>query len=205
MIDKRDQVIKDNMGYIKRSVMSFTDGSDPDEWDDLFGAAMLGAAKAVSEWDEGQGAKFSTFLMLCCRAAIIDELRKMIRWNKDIPFSHFESSWDNGRNSFKAGGAGASRGEDETSYEDTITKTVWDEDEYLNPEEELLHKEDIEFSRRKVAALQSKLNERELFVLWHTILTDSPMTYRDMGEQFGCSKDAIMRDYQRICKMLKED
>lgn len=87
-------------------------------------------------------------------------------------------------------------------YRDNIDETVLDELR-LNPEEECLKKEQVDLANAKVRELQAQLNERELFVFWHTIMAEDPMTYRDMGDQFDCSKDAISRDFQRIKALLR--
>jgi len=91
---------------------------------------------------------------------------------------------------------------DRMEYRDNIDETVLDELR-LNPEEECLKKEQVDLANAKVRELQAQLNERELFVFWHTIMAEDPMTYRDMGDQFDCSKDAISRDFQRIKALLR--
>jgi len=93
---------------------------------------------------------------------------------------------------------------DKMEYRDDLEEMVLDEGS-LNPEEELLKKEQVEWARSKVQKIQRQLNERELYVLWHTILSDEPETYREIGEQFNCSKDAVLRDMNRLKAMLKED
>jgi RNA polymerase sigma factor (sigma-70 family) len=75
--------------------------------------------------------------------------------------------------------------------------------EGLNPEEELEKKEERNLVRMTVALVASVLNERETFVLWNSCLTDDPLSYREIGVQFGVSYESIRRDYNRVIDKLR--
>jgi RNA polymerase sigma factor (sigma-70 family) len=72
-----------------------------------------------------------------------------------------------------------------------------------NPEEQLLLKERKDMLRGAVAMILPILNEREFYVLWNCMLTDSPLGYREVATQFDCTKDSIYRDVIRLKTRLK--
>ena len=73
-----------------------------------------------------------------------------------------------------------------------------------NPEQIFLYREKMEMAMFVMLDLVPILNEREGFVLYNIILADEPMSYREVGEQFNCSKDSIMRDIMRVSANIKE-
>jgi RNA polymerase sigma factor (sigma-70 family) len=73
----------------------------------------------------------------------------------------------------------------------------------LTPEENMIYKEELDEAKQRVLEIVSTLTTREQHVLFNHILSDEPETMRSMAEQYGCSKDAILRDCKRVKDMLK--
>jgi RNA polymerase sigma factor (sigma-70 family) len=92
---------------------------------------------------------------------------------------------------------------------DSLIETVRLEDseelegEGLNPEEMLEKKQERNRVRFDAAVVASTLNEREAYVLWGCLMTDAPMSYREVAMQFKCGKTSIGRDAERILAKLK--
>ena len=180
------------------------------QFDDAYNAALQGVANAYLSFHPVEEDRYKEFTRVCCRSSIFDELRKIKRWNKEISFTAIESTWNN-KQSSSGGGQTGDATEGPLSYTDAVSvdstglgiRPLWIE-ETDDPLKVLLKKEKNELALRKAHQIQSGLNERELYVLWHTIMTDEPETYRAMAEEFKCSKDSIMRDFKRIKTMLRE-
>ena len=86
-------------------------------------------------------------------------------------------------------------------YEDN---TRWYTDE-PNPEEQCLVKEERDIASDILDRVLQTLNEREAYVLWHHIISDEPMSMREIADQFHCGKSAIGRDVTRLVKLLQEE
>ena len=94
-------------------------------------------------------------------------------------------------------------------FDNRIQSTMFDEDLMIdydqdNPEEQLLLKERRAHLRASVSMILYTLNEREFYVLFNCLLTDDPMGYREVAEQFDCSKSSVERDVVRVKARLKE-
>jgi DNA-directed RNA polymerase specialized sigma subunit len=74
----------------------------------------------------------------------------------------------------------------------------------LSPEDQLLLKERKDMLRGAVAVILPSLNEREFYVLFNCMLTDSPLTVREVANQFDCGKSSIDRDVARLKARLYE-
>ena len=72
-----------------------------------------------------------------------------------------------------------------------------------NPEEQLLLRERKDGLRGAVAVILPSLNEREFYVLFNCMLTDSPIPEREVADQFECGKSSIDRDVKRLRTRLK--
>jgi DNA-directed RNA polymerase specialized sigma subunit len=90
-IDPRDGILQEHMGTIKSVVMTFTNGADEDRWNDLHSAALVGAAKAIATYDGDREAGLKGHIRTCARNAIIDELRKIQRWENETPISKVDA------------------------------------------------------------------------------------------------------------------
>ena len=188
-MDNRDKLIEEHTGLIKSIVTSYTDGTDEDRWDDLYGAAMLGAAMAVDSFEESKAASLTTHIKNCCKNAIVDELRKIKRWDNELAFSKLATGDDD------------DEGED-SPFDVASDDAMWGEPS-VNPEDDLLHTEELAVAQARVAAIVSTLTEREQYILFNHILEDEPETLRAIADEFKCSKDSILRDKQRLLNTLR--
>jgi RNA polymerase sigma factor (sigma-70 family) len=88
-------------------------------------------------------------------------------------------------------------------YRDDIDISVLDFNSSTS-EEIVLKKEELQAARRVFHRVQKQSNERELYVLWHYIFTEEPMTIREIAEQFQCGKSSIQRDVERLTVALRK-
>jgi len=201
------------MGAIKHIVNSYVHSSDTDRWDDLFGAAMLGAAIAIESFDDTKGDMVS-HIRRGARNHVIMELRKMRRWDKERPFSKLvakDTSFGIPAVAGRSPRGGDDENLDDVTYETSVSANqdeigntpLWVQPT-LNPEEQYLREEVKEQVNQRIAKLIPKLGEREQFVFWNNIHTDSPVSVRDIAEQFRVGKSSIHRDKKRVMKLLKE-
>ena len=77
------------------------------------------------------------------------------------------------------------------------------EENCLDPEENMIRKEELNEAEEKVLEIISELTEREQDVLFNYVLSEEPDTLRGIAERHSCSKDSIMRDKTRILERLK--
>ena len=77
------------------------------------------------------------------------------------------------------------------------------EEDCLDPEQNMIRKEELSEAEEKVLEIISELTEREQDVLFNHVLSDEPDTLRGIAERCSCSKDSIMRDKKRILERLK--
>ncbi len=58
-----------------------------------------------------------------------------------------------------------------------------------NVEEMVEEREKEEIASRKIAKFRKMLNERELYIFEHRIMTDEPITLQEIGDHFGISRE----------------
>jgi RNA polymerase sigma factor (sigma-70 family) len=94
-------------------------------------------------------------------------------------------------------------------FEKKIQEVEFNEEMFVeevpNPEEQLLFRERKDMLRGAVAVILPSLNEREFYVLFNCMLTDSPLTVREVADQFDCGKSSIDRDIARLKARLHEN
>ncbi len=78
----------------------------------------------------------------------------------------------------------------------------------MQPEEESLeekvaYREQIYKLKESIEKLKPQLNEKELFILNHRIMSDSPMTLQDIGNHRGVSRESIRQMEARIIQKIK--
>ena len=78
-----------------------------------------------------------------------------------------------------------------------------EEDTSSSPIDELSHLEDIFRLKAHIEELKPELNERENFLLSHRLLSDSPMTLQEVGDQYGITREAVRQIEQRLIKKIR--
>ena len=76
-------------------------------------------------------------------------------------------------------------------------------DEEGNLVDELSHLEDLSRLKAHLEELKPELNEREAFLLSHRLLSDSPMTLQEVGDQYGITREAVRQMEQRLIKRIR--
>ena len=152
---------------------------------DLFSAGLEGAAKGVASYGSHIKAPRVAWVKMCANNAIVDELRKMNRWECEIPFSTFsdETSED---------------GFDSWSFEDSLN-----DPDQLNPEEVLLRNEKLKEAEWIAYCTHMHCTPRQADIMAINILSDDPVSYRDLAKKWDCSKSTIQRDAKYIYKSLR--
>jgi RNA polymerase sigma-32 factor len=69
-------------------------------------------------------------------------------------------------------------------------------------EETVSEKERRELFRRKLADFKTLLNEKERYVLEHRIMSEDPITLREIGERFNTSRESVRQLQTKITKNL---
>jgi RNA polymerase sigma-32 factor len=69
-------------------------------------------------------------------------------------------------------------------------------------EETVSEKERRELFRRKLADFKTLLNEKERYVLDHRIMSEDPITLREIGERFNTSRESVRQLQTKITKNL---
>jgi RNA polymerase sigma-32 factor len=69
-------------------------------------------------------------------------------------------------------------------------------------EETVSEKERRELLRRKLADFKAMLNEKERYVLEHRIMSEDPITLREIGERFNTSRESVRQLQTKITKNL---
>lgn len=74
-----------------------------------------------------------------------------------------------------------------------------------NPDEKLIHQENIKKLKHQISKLRSHLNEKEIFILDHRLLTDSPLTLQEIGKQHGTTREAVRQIEVRLINKIKKE
>ncbi len=69
-------------------------------------------------------------------------------------------------------------------------------------EETVAEKERREILRKKLAEFRALLNEKERYVLEHRIMSEDPITLREIGERFNTSRESVRQLQTKITKNL---
>lgn len=69
-------------------------------------------------------------------------------------------------------------------------------------EETVADKERKELLRQKLADFKALLNEKERYVLEHRIMSEDPITLREIGERFNTSRESVRQLQTKITKNL---
>jgi RNA polymerase sigma-32 factor len=71
-----------------------------------------------------------------------------------------------------------------------------------NIEETVSEKESRELLRKKLADFKALLSDKERFVLEHRIMSEEPITLREIGERFNTSRESVRQLQTKITKNL---
>jgi RNA polymerase sigma factor (sigma-70 family) len=80
--------------------------------------------------------------------------------------------------------------------------SIPEDDDILNPEQELLKKEKHDRLVQAVQQVATQLNDREYFVLYSCLM--GSQSYKQLAEEFDVHKSSIGRDAKRIITKMKE-
>ena len=69
--------------------------------------------------------------------------------------------------------------------------------------DELSHLEDLSQLNNLLEELKPQFNERENFLLSHRLLSDSPMTLQEVGDQYGITREAVRQMELKLIKKLR--
>lgn len=174
---------------VKGVVRAYASGIDSDRWNDLYSAGMQGLAFALGNFNPEKG-RLKDHVRRNVRNHVIGELRKIQRWNMELPMNQMEDV--------------EIAGDENLPFEDTVSRTLWQEDEPLNPEEKLLFKEQLNLAEDLLEEILDNCNVREIYVIYHYIIADQPETLRDIADRFNCHHSSIYRDVQKLKKLMRE-
>ncbi len=76
-------------------------------------------------------------------------------------------------------------------------------DDKETPEDHLAEAEYRQILKRKIADFARGLKDKELFIFHKRLLTDSPLTLREIGEEFRISRERVRQIEERLKKKLK--
>ena len=71
-------------------------------------------------------------------------------------------------------------------------------------EEKLISFQEKEIIRKSIQSLQSRLSEKELFILNNRLLSDTPLTLQKIGQKFSVTREAVRQMENRLIKKIKE-
>jgi len=71
-------------------------------------------------------------------------------------------------------------------------------------DEQLVLLEQLELLKKNIDAIRAQLSERELFLLEHRLLADSPMTLQEVGDKYKITREAVRQTEERLINKIKE-
>ncbi len=76
-------------------------------------------------------------------------------------------------------------------------------DDQETPEDHLAEAEYRQILKKKIADFARGLKDKELFIFHKRLLTDNPLTLREIGEEFRISRERVRQIEERLKKKLK--
>jgi RNA polymerase sigma-32 factor len=106
--------------------------------------------------------------------------------------------------------------EQRMSSRDLSLDAPFDEDHELTPlellregspnqEEELMEKQEKDILEQEVGRAIKRLNEKEAFVIKHRVMSDSPLTLQEIGDQLKLSRERVRQIESEALKKLKRE
>ncbi|KPA12926.1 RNA polymerase sigma70 [Candidatus Magnetomorum sp. HK-1] len=71
-------------------------------------------------------------------------------------------------------------------------------------DEQLAHKEFKKYLKETISEFRKELNPRELEIFENRMVSDSPLTLRELGEKFGISRERVRQVEKRIFNRVKD-
>ncbi|MGA2106689.1 MAG: sigma factor-like helix-turn-helix DNA-binding protein, partial [Syntrophorhabdales bacterium] len=72
-------------------------------------------------------------------------------------------------------------------------------------EETLIEKDTAEMLHKRLGAFKRRLSEKECFILDNRIMTEDPLTLREIGARFNTSRESVRQVQTKISKNLARD
>jgi RNA polymerase sigma-32 factor len=72
-------------------------------------------------------------------------------------------------------------------------------------EETLIEKDTTEMLHKRLGDFKKRLSERECFIFDNRIMTEDPLTLREIGERFNTSRETVRQVQRKISKNLARD
>jgi RNA polymerase sigma-32 factor len=71
-------------------------------------------------------------------------------------------------------------------------------------DEQLGHLEEVEVLKKNLEHLRPQLNEKELYILEHRMLSHEPMTLQEIGEHYGVTREAVRQLEARLMGKIRD-
>jgi RNA polymerase sigma-32 factor len=78
-------------------------------------------------------------------------------------------------------------------------------DDFPDQEDMLIRAQDSQIRRNEVSKALDKLSEKERYIITHRIMSDNPMTLREIGDTFGLSRERIRQIENEALTKLRRD
>ena len=87
--------------------------------------------------------------------------------------------------------------------EGSMTFLDFQQDNEESPVEALSRFEELLRLKNQLKEIKGQLNEREKFLLSERLLSDSPMTLQELGDQYGITREAVRQLEQKLIKKIR--
>src|SRR5208282_3596684 len=74
-----------------------------------------------------------------------------------------------------------------------------------NIEDMVEEREKRKIAARKIAEFRGTLNEREIYIFEHRIMTDEPVTLQEIGDHFGISRERARQIEKGVLRKVSTD
>jgi len=162
---------------LSKSRPYFLIGADKD---DLIQEGMIGLYKAIIDYNEGKNASFKTFANLCITRQIITAVKASTR-QKHIPLNSYLSL-------------------DKPLFDEETDVTIGESmisELYIEPEEQIIHLEDIKNIRKAIDTVLTPMEKRALKLYLQGI------SYKEISEVLDKAPKSIDNALQRVKKKLE--
>lgn len=181
--EEKEVIAEENMSLVHYVANKFRNTKL--NYDDLYGAALLGFTKALNSYDTERGAKFSTYAVNCMKNEIRFFLRKERRQSEHTVSYNLVLSTDKNGNDFEL-------------YDILSDQT----DESLDIQEQLV----LEENRDSTLKAISQLSEIEQFIINHRYGLNGCdfMTQKEIAEKIDMSQANVSKIQKNCMKKIKK-